>query len=186
MDKKNLQDIYRLTPLQEGMLFHSINAPDSGVYIEQFVRVATRLNVSLWEQAWNHVIANNDILRSGFFWEGLDKPVQVVKKQQQHTIRELDWSDLDKEKFSERFNALLEEDKVKPFVFKSGDLMRQTVVHLSVDESYFVWSYHHILLDGWSAFLVMDEVFSVYDSLLNGKTPQKIQRPPFKSYVQWL
>jgi amino acid adenylation domain-containing protein len=186
MDKKNIQDIYKLTPLQEGMLFHSISAPDSGVYIEQFVRVAARLDVALWEQAWNKVIANNGILRTGFFWENLDKPVQVVKKEQLHKIVELDWSQLGKEQFKESFDRLLEQDKIKPFAFNSGELMRQTVIHVSAEESYFVWSYHHILLDGWSAFLVMDEVFASYDQILNGSTAQISTRPSFKSYVQWL
>lgn len=186
MDKKNIQDIYKLTPLQEGILFHSINSPKSGVYIEQFVRVAARLDVSQWEQAWNTVIENNDILRTAYFWEGLEKPVQVVKKTSAHTITEIDWSALGKDELESRFSDFLAEDKVKDFDFNSGSLLRQTVIHISDKESYFVWSYHHILLDGWSAFLVMDEVFSAYESIVSGTTYSVPERPPFKKYVQWL
>ena len=79
MNTDNIQDIYALSPMQQGMLFHSIFSPDSGTYVEQTnAELNGPLNVQAFARAWRTVVDRNTILRTAFVWEGVDEPVQVV------------------------------------------------------------------------------------------------------------
>ena len=82
MNKKDIEAIYALSPLQQGLLFHSLYAPDTGAYVEQMsCTLSGPLDLPLLEQAWAQVIRRHTILRTGFVWERLEKPMQVVQKQ---------------------------------------------------------------------------------------------------------
>lgn len=82
MNQKNIEDIYELSPLQQGMLFHTLLVPNSGVYFEQFCyTLQTQLDVSAFNKAWQRVLDRHPILRTSFYWENLDKPYQVVYRQ---------------------------------------------------------------------------------------------------------
>lgn len=186
MDKKNISDIYKLTPIQEGMLFHTLRHPHSGVYVEQFTQRIARPDAALLEQAFAVVFNQNSILKTGFFWEGLDRPVQVVLKDVDTSVEELDWSDLAESVQNDKLRHFLDTDKLTPFNLNRAPLMRQRLVHLSESESYFVWTYHHILLDGWSAFMIIDQLFSTY-AALEAQQPVSLPPPvPYKNYVRWL
>ncbi|MFZ5579115.1 MAG: amino acid adenylation domain-containing protein [Pseudomonadota bacterium] len=184
--RENIEDIYRLTPIQEGILFHTLLADEPGVYIEQFAQKAPlRIDGSLFQQAWNLVVARHPILRSGFVWEGVDKPVQVVLKQCPIDLIELDWSRLPDEEFKRKFDALRDEDRARTFDLKQAPLMRVHLVHADDAHSYVLWTYHHILLDGWSAFVVLDQVLSASRALDQSETPQFKSAPSYKQYVRW-
>jgi len=186
MDKKNIADIYKLTPVQEGMLFHTLNNPDTGVYTEQFTRKVARINESLWERAWNQMLEKYSVLRTGMFWEGLDKPIQVVRKNVQVTQTVQDWSTLSEKHQKEKMISLLKEDHLAGFDFRKPPLMRQHIIHVSSTESYYVWTYHHVILDGWSAFVILDEVLEAYNALLLGFEKPIKSAVEFKQYIRWL
>src|ERR1044071_5408843 len=79
MQSIDIEVISELSPMQQAMLFHSLYAPGSGVYVLQMsLRLAGRLDIPAFERAWRTVVARHAILRSAFFWEGLEKPAQVV------------------------------------------------------------------------------------------------------------
>ena len=92
---KNVEDIYPLTPLQSGMLFHSLLSPESDVYVSQVTcTLAADLDPGLFRQAWERLVARHGVLRTAFFWEGLDEPRQEVRKDVSLPWQELDWRDL--------------------------------------------------------------------------------------------
>ena len=77
-----IADVYELSPMQQGMLFHALYAPDSAAYINQFgCRLSGRLNPELLRQAWQVLVDRHAVLRTSFHWEKLEKPMQVVRQQ---------------------------------------------------------------------------------------------------------
>jgi len=88
----NVEDLYPLTPLQQGMLFHTLHAPEAGVYVERLSwSLRGDLDVAAFRRAWGAVVARHAILRSAFLWEGLDEPLQAVRRQVTLPWREEDW-----------------------------------------------------------------------------------------------
>src|SRR3569832_2642446 len=78
---ENLEDLYQLSPMQLGMLFHTLEAPETGVYLEQSVfTIEGPLDTAVFERAWQAVIDRHSILRTAFLWQNLDSPVQVVHR----------------------------------------------------------------------------------------------------------
>src|SRR6476620_5647313 len=91
MQVENLEDIYELSPLQQGLLFHSLYAPNSGVYIEQLsLTLSGEIDFTAFKWAWQQVMQRHPALRTGFYWEAIEKPHQVVYREV-----ELPWEQLD-------------------------------------------------------------------------------------------
>ena len=93
--KHQIEDLYPLSPVQHGILFHSLYEPNSGVYlVQKYCTLRGDLNVAAFERAWQRVIERHPILRTSFMWEGLDEPLQIVNRQVQPGLKQLDWSEL--------------------------------------------------------------------------------------------
>jgi surfactin family lipopeptide synthetase C len=183
---KNIEDTYPLTPMQEGMLFHSLYAPESGVYITQVTCTLGNLNVLALEQAWQEVIDRHPILRTAFVWENLKKPLQVVGRRVGAPWERQDWRGLSETEQEERFSAYLKADRGRGFKLSSAPLMRLALFQLSKDTYKFVWSHHHILLDGWSVHLLINEVASFYACLRQGQNIRRNPSRPYRDYIAWL
>src|SRR5262249_8860212 len=92
--KELVEDIYELSALQQGMLFHSLSAPESAVYFEQLsCTLDGDLELRALRQAWDTAARHHAVLRSALYWEGLDKPYQVVYRQVELPWEVLDWRD---------------------------------------------------------------------------------------------
>ena len=187
MKQANVQDIYNLSPMQQGMLFHTLCAPKSGVYLQQFSwTLQGKIDPIKLKQAWQQVMARHPILRTAFYWENLEQPYQVVYDQIDLPWEEQDWCQLSQISQEEQLETFLKADQARDFNLSEAPLMRLTLIRLSEDTSKIVWSYHHLLLDGWSLSLVFKEVLSFYQALcqkqaLNLKPPR-----PYRDYIDWL
>ena len=83
-DKKNIEDVLPLTPMQEGMLFHYLKDPGSDIYFEQLsLEIAGQIDLEHFEQEWNFVIETNEMLRAVFRWEKIEHPIQIILKKHQ-------------------------------------------------------------------------------------------------------
>ena len=110
----NIEDIYELSPLQEGMLFHTLYEPESRLYFDQVsFSLCGELNVSKFKQAWQQVVERHPILRTAFYWEDLDKPVQVVNKQVPLPWVHLDWQTMMPSEQKEQLETFLQTDQQK-------------------------------------------------------------------------
>ena len=151
----SLQDVYPLSPLQQGLLFHSLLEPDSAAYFEQLrVTLNGRFDAHAFEAAWSGVVARHDILRTAFVHQSGADPLQVVLRDVQLPWSLHDWRDLNHEQQQSKLDAFLEQDRSKGFELDQAPLMRISIVRLRDDEYLMVWSHHHLLLDGWSLSLI--------------------------------
>lgn len=92
---QNIEDLYELSPMQQGMLFHTLYTPESEVYFEQLLCTLNgELNFPAFQQAWEQVVARHSVLRSSFYWEEIEKPLQMVSKQVNLPWVKLDWRNL--------------------------------------------------------------------------------------------
>ena len=182
-----IEDVYPLTPLQQGILFHALYAPGSGVYVEQLsCTLRGPLDGAAFTAAWRQVMASDAILRSSFLWEGLEAPVQVVHAKAALPFEEQDWRGVPADEKARRWAAYLEADRQVGFDFARAPLMRLALMRCAEDCWLFLWSHHHVLLDGWSGPLVLKDVFVAYLSLIQGERIQFVPRKPFRDYLVWL
>jgi amino acid adenylation domain-containing protein len=183
----SIEDIYPLSPLQQGMLFHTLYDPESEVYFEQLsCTLRGALDKDALRRAWQSVIDRHTILRTAFFWERREKPLQVVRRKIVLPWQQQDWRGLETLEQQERFKAYLQADRSLGFDFSKAPLMRLALIQLTEDAYYLVWSHHHILLDGWSVSLVMKEVFALYEAFSRGKEIKLERSHPFRNYIAWL
>ncbi|MBW8873687.1 MAG: amino acid adenylation domain-containing protein [Acidobacteria bacterium] len=185
-DLKNVEDVYPLSPAQSGMLFHSLMAPQSGVYVTQVTcTLPADLDGPLFRQAWEKLVEGHEVLRTAFLWEGLDEPLQVVRKHVSLPWRNLDWRGLPPEEQQCRFEELRHGDQHDPLPLTSAPLMRFSLIRLD-RELAFLWTSHHLLLDGWSLPLLVRELGTVYAALREGREPVLPPARPFSEYIVWL
>ncbi|MFN6515779.1 MAG: non-ribosomal peptide synthase/polyketide synthase [Nostoc sp. CreGUA01] len=186
-NRQNIEDIYPLSPMQEGMLFESLYAPDSGVYFEQITCILTgNLDIKTFEQAWQQVVARHTIFRTAFLWESLNQPVQVVYRQVNVTVETYNWRDLSTQEQQQQLEAFLDSERQKGFQVSQAPLMRLHLIQLDGNTYQFVWCHHHLLLDGWSSPLVFKDLLEFYQAISQGKSLSNIGTLGYRNYIAWL
>lgn len=185
--KNNIEDIYELTPMQQGMLFHTLYNEGSDAYFEQFCYMLEGdLDVAAFHNAWIEVVKRHGVLRTSFQWKGISKPVQIVSKSVEVPFEYRDWSNEESHAQQVEYEAFLKQDRLKGFSMEKAPLLRLTLIKTG-DQSYeFVWSFHHIIMDGWSYPVIQKEVFEFYKAAKEG-TEVRLPKPvPYKEFVVWL
>jgi amino acid adenylation domain-containing protein/non-ribosomal peptide synthase protein (TIGR01720 family) len=184
---QNLEDIYPLSPMQEGMLFHSVYEPESGVYFEQLsCTLKGNLELPAFEQAWQQVIARHSIFRTAFIWENHHQPLQVVYRQVKLPLEINDWRLLSPSEQQDKLEIFIKSEQQQGFQLSLAPLMRLNLIQLNADIYQFVWSHHHLLLDGWSLPLVLKEVFEFYEAICQGRNFNDKPSLPYRNYIAWL
>ncbi|MFB9683728.1 non-ribosomal peptide synthetase [Amycolatopsis plumensis] len=183
-DGRGVADIHPLTPMQAGMVFHGLSQESQGVYFEQVTAVLDGVaDPRFLAEAWQHVVDRTPVLRGSVVWEDVPEPLLVVHREARVPVTELDWRDRDRE---EALRELLAQDRARPFDLAAAPLLRVTLARLPDDAVQLVWTFHHVLLDGWSVFQVLSDVFTAYAALRDGTAPVLPHRRPFGDYVTWL
>ena len=186
MTTGNIEAIYPLTPVQDGILFHTLFAPDSPLYIQQYTaQLDGVLDVDAFRGAWDLVIERHAVLRSLLTWEGRERPLQLVKKTVEPEWRIEDWSQ-DPGSQKSRLDEFLDVDRARGFTLDEAPLMRFALFQLSDSATQFVWSHHHVIIDGWSMGIVLDEVMRSYEALSTGGKPELGPVADYRGYVTWL
>lgn len=186
-DRPGIETIMPLSPVQEGMLFHALYEPGSWVYFDQImVPISGPVNEEAMFDAWRKVVSRHQILRTGFVWEGLAKPLQVVLDSVELDVQRYDWSGLDSTVAQAKFERLLCDDRNLGFNFKRHGVMRLSWVTLPDHQHQLVWSFHHILLDGWSMPVVFGELFATYESIVDGSELALASAPRYQDFIGWL
>ena len=183
----DIDNIYPLTPAQGGMLFHSLYEPGSGVYVDQFRwRIDQALDVDAFKNAWRELIRRHEVLRAGFFWEGQAEALQVIHRAVELPLIVEDWRDRSEAQVDEDLAGYLSRGLTRGFELEAAPLIRLALFRVADDRYDFIWEFHHILLDGWSVALLLDELHSVYQRLADGSEPEAVVPTAYRDYIGWL
>ncbi len=182
-----IEDVYPLTPMQEGLLLHTLLEPGTGLYyMQDRYRINSALDPERFAQAWQAVIARHEALRASFCWSVGEDMLQVIHKPGSTPIEYLDWSADPQDEQEPRLQALLKAEREAGF-----DLLNQAPFHLRlirVGEAryWFMMSNHHILIDAWCRSLLMNDFFDIYTALGEGRDAQLATPPRYRDYIAWL
>ncbi|MGE8061353.1 amino acid adenylation domain-containing protein [Pseudomonas sp. NPDC089547] len=175
-----IADVYPLSPMQQGMLFHTLYDQQAGNYINQLRVDVHGLDVLRFKNAWQATLDAHDILRTGFLMQGeLDQAVQVVRKAVELPFTEHDWRG--QPALEQALQDLAEGERQRGFDLAAAPLLRLVLVHTADDSHQLIYTNHHILMDGWSTSRLLGEVLQRYA----GVAPQA-QATHYRDYIGWL
>ncbi|MBL4674399.1 MAG: amino acid adenylation domain-containing protein [Arenicella sp.] len=190
-----VENIYGLTSLQEGMLFHTLlnkDSDDASAYFNQLlVKVEGPFDATTFAKAWQLTLDRHSILRSSFWVEGANEPVQIVHKDSVIPVDQQDLRSFSAIEKAEAINNYLVQDRQQGFDLQKAPLIRVALFELGDLQWQVLWSRHHLLLDGWSSTRLLQEVMASYQALSKGVDinthPLLNQKPaPFSQYIEWL
>ena len=187
MSKLEVENIYPLSPMQYGMLFHSVEQEGSSVYVQHVpLLLRGRVDPIILQEAWRYLVNRHATLRGSFHWDGKGRPLRLW------SIR---WSCLGRSgtggatpwrnrrscwrSFSSRIVVAGSTSTCPP-------LMRLALIRVADEQWQFIWTHHHILLDGWSVAILMEEISVIYDALLSRSRPNLPPVPEYAHYIQWM
>ncbi|MFF3686568.1 amino acid adenylation domain-containing protein [Streptomyces sp. NPDC002187] len=183
-----------LTPLQEGMFFHALyDSEAADVYtIQAPFELSGDVSAPALRAACAATLARHSVLRAGFRQRANGQSVQLVRR----TVK-MPWTELDLSADTESIRrkkllAFLEEERLRRFDMAAPPLMRFALIRLAESQYAFVLTYHHILLDGWSLPLVLEDLFTLYGREVGGDAPgagsggELAPAAPFSDFLRWL
>jgi amino acid adenylation domain-containing protein len=157
------------------------------VDIEQIVcALHEGIDAPAFEQAWGRVIGRHPVLRTSFRWQGLEQPIQEVRRYLRCPMEQADWCGLPEEEQEARLDDYLRTDRRIGFELNKAPLMRLVLFRCAEADYKFIWTFHHALLDGRSFPLVLREVFAFYEALRQGQDLQLDHPRPYRDYIEWL
>ncbi|KAE9648695.1 amino acid adenylation domain-containing protein [Pseudomonas sp. PB106] len=177
---QQIEDIYPLSPMQQGMLFHTLYEQQAGDYINQMCVDVQGLDIERFRDAWQAALDTHDVLRSSFVWDGeFQRPVQVIHKHLPVPFTVLDWSCRDD--VTHAVVALAEAEQQQGFELGAAPLLRLVVVKTAANACRLIYTSHHILMDGWSNSQLLGEVLQRYSGHAPAATGGR-----YRDYIQWL
>ena len=184
---RNVEDIYALTPMQRLMLVHVLRDPTADVLGNRVAyEIRGPLEEASFRRAWEALVDRHAALRTLVLWEGLDEPVQVVRNQVELPFATLDLAGLPATERDNRIDEIWDGDLARPFDLGRPPLMRCTLVRAGPEHHVLLWNIHHLIVDRWSARVLMSDLAAIYGALLAGATPRMDPPVPFRDYVAWL
>jgi len=184
---RKIVDLYRLSPLQKGLLFHHQYDNNDKAYLEQMcIDFPEGLNIDSFIRSWDHIIKEHTILRSSFVADVFDIPVQCVYEEVSipHTI--IDLSALDETARQQNMDAILQHDQEKGMDFLCAPLMRITLIKLSERSYRMIWTHHHIILDGWSNPVLISGFMQAYTAFTAGQAPVLQEEDRYGDYIRYI
>ncbi len=187
MKPNNIEDIYPLAPMQQGILFHTLVADAPETYLIQIAwTLRGPLDPAAFRRAFQEIVDRHPALRTAFAWEKLAEPVQIVWRRLKLPCEEHDLRGLAPAEQAERVRRFAEDDRRRGFDPTRAPLLRIALLRLADDVVRFVWTMHHLLLDGWSTQIVVKEVFLLHDAYRRGQEPALPRARPYAEFVGWL
>ena len=168
------------------MLFH-VRVTGGGVFHEQmYFGIHTDLDVPTFKEAWARTIARHPSLRISVNDEASEIPVQRVHTQVAPEWVELDWRAADASRHEAMFQAQLRADRERPFDVTRPALVRLTLCRKADDDYLFLWSFHHLISDGWGLAVVLKDLLENFRAIEEERDAELPELKPFTDYLSWL
>lgn len=185
-ESADISSMYKLSGLQEGMLFHSLFDGQAGSYIEQLDCEMTNVDIASFKKSWDYIFKHHSILRSSFHHEEFSIPVQCVHTAVEVPITVLDYRHIarqDQHKVLEEYRT---GDRNKGFDFTVAPLMRLTLIQIDDDRYWMLWTFHHILIDGWSQPVLLNKFLQAYEIIVSGRQLPVTEEDRYEDYIRYI
>ncbi len=185
--KLEVKNVYKLTPMQEGMLFHdNLDQAHGAYFVQMGFDVEGEVDIDILEKSVNKIIERHDVLRTNFVSENINTPVQVVFKKRQVKIQYQDISRMNPLKIPGLIEKYRQDDREKGFNLAKDPLLRLSVFKTGSMSYSMIMSFHHIIIDGWCTGIIFKELFTIYYAFLNEIPLELPVFEPFSTYLNWL
>lgn len=185
LGKSKIEAIYPLSTMQTGLLFHHLTEKEDRGFLNVQCIIDGNLDIDLLKKSWDLAIKRHPVLRTSVHWNKVKKPVQVILSGASMNWTILDWSNSTTSKQLKDLSEFKINNKKNGVKFHKNPLSEVSLIKTKPDSFYFIWSCHHLLLDGWSSSIILKDVFTFYDALFTGKDPKLENIPTYKSYLNW-
>jgi surfactin family lipopeptide synthetase A len=187
ISKKNIKDLYECSPLQKGILFHAMEEPTNPAYFQQIsFLLRGKLEAAFVQQSLSYVIQKHDSLRTVFPYQNFSRPMQMVLKEQTLQLHVEAIDHFDPKEQVQFLQAWKEADRKKGFDLSTGPLIRFALFSLGNDQFEMIWSFHHLLMDGWCLGILLQDWLHFYDQL-SAQRPVFVEKAvPYSRYIQWI
>ncbi len=138
------------------------------------------------KKAWEGLITQFDIFRTGFYGEGLSQFLQVVYQKAELPWISIEWKAISEGEYNLRLTELQLKGRQEGFDVEKAPLFKLVWIEKSTTEFHLIWTHHHMLLDGWCLPIVMQQLLSNYQAIKEGKPIPRLAIPPYKTYIAWL
>lgn len=183
---RDIADIYPPTPMQQGLLLHTLMNPGSGMYLMQDrYRFDRYLDQDAARRGWDLMAQRHEALRAGFAWHAGEIPLQVIQRDVAAPVEVFDWRELPVEAAQAQLEHVLQAELAAGFDMGAAPLWRVRLARMA-DGDRMVLSYHHILMDAWCRSLLLADFFAAYDAFAQGQTPRLAQPVPYRDFIAWL
>jgi len=184
----NIEDVYKLSPLQNGLYYHWIATEDKSTYFSQrSLRLQMQgITLNNIKKSYKLLIDRHSILRTGFY-NADEELLQIVHKEVGNTFHYINVSNIDSKDVLELYiSDFRKRDRATGFSIDQDSLIRLNILDLGSGEFEFIWSYHHILMDGWCGSVLINEFYQILMSLEEGQPLSLPEAIPYSRYIQWL
>ncbi|MBU4630248.1 amino acid adenylation domain-containing protein [Pseudomonas sp. BF61] len=184
---QQIEDIYPLSPMQEGLLVHTLLEKNSGIYfMQECYTIKETLDYPRFEAAWQQVVKRYEAIRASFLWNTGGTLLQVIHKNSNVQVERLDLSHVPMDRVQAQIEHLLKVEREAGFDLALQPPIRFKLILLADHSHRFVMSNHHILLDAWCRSLLMSDFFEIYHAMLAGKPCELATPYRFRDFIQWL
>ncbi|MBQ4803344.1 amino acid adenylation domain-containing protein [Aquimarina sp. MMG015] len=184
-----IEDIYKLSPLQLGIYYHWLTSSSTLLYFEQTTyRInSLDLNTNDLKEAYDQLVSRYAVLRTSFTNAYAGTPLQIVHKTVPSNFFYEKVSDsLDKSEQEKYVEAAKEQDREEGFELEAPSQMRLKIFELKNGEFEFIWSHHHVILDGWCTSILINDFYQILDSIQQKKELKLSKPADYVSYIKWL
>ncbi len=185
--QRDIEAIYELSPQQEGMLVETLRSEENDLFIEQEIHTLPGyIDREIFQRVWTRALQRHPILRTAFAWKSRPTPLQLVFAKVELPFSYLDWRGQPMQQQEKQLSDYLTEDRSHGFDLSSAPLIRLTLIRTRNDSYQFVWTQHHILFDGWSRAILLQELMSAYEAFAKGVSPANEKTYSYGLYIDWL
>lgn len=186
MQKSNIAEIHQLSHVQKALLINYLKEEEDQGLIQVRSLLEGDLNGQLYQKAWKTVIENHKALKTSIYWKNISKPIQIVSKNVELSWDEQDLSHMTKSEQEGHLKAYMDYDRKKGIRLDDSPNWRFALLRLDINHHLLIWTCHHILIDGWSSSIAINQSLNYYDSYFKDEKILFSEVPSFFDYLNWV
>ena len=182
-----IEDLYPMAPMQQGMVLHTMQNPGSGMYLMQSrYELNSAIDITAFQHAWSRVVERHSALRTAYLWTPDGALLQLVKREVRSPVEYIDWRGLSRDEVAARIDRLLREELEQGFDTADPPLLRIRLIRLGEQQFQMLQSFQHILMDAWCRSILLMDFFAYYNAYCTGVAIERPPLRPYRDFIAWL